>query len=250
MSNFNLPDLGEGLAEAEIVRWHVKTGDHINADDPLLAVETAKAIVEVPSPLAGTIKAIHGNPGDTVATGALLVEFEPDAPAAGTRARASTAGPTGLHQQLDAGTVVGKMPTGDDNFLFDGSLTSGSATNSQRHSTVSADAPSDRVRAVPAARALATRLGLDLTQIQGTGRGQLITVEDVLRMTSAPTGFGSREAAASGSALQSAGAHAPHRNTAGASAAQPTSTEPQQSGERLKGPRRAMAQSMASSRSK
>jgi len=54
---FNLPDLGEGLAEAEIVRWHVNTGDYIKADDPMLAVETAKAIVEVPAPFSGVIKA-------------------------------------------------------------------------------------------------------------------------------------------------------------------------------------------------
>src|SRR5882757_4419567 len=79
MKTFHLPDLGEGLAEAEIVRWHVSTGDHINADDPMLAVETAKAIVEVPSPFSGVIKATYGNPGDTVATGGLLVEFEADA---------------------------------------------------------------------------------------------------------------------------------------------------------------------------
>ena len=109
MNNFNLPDLGEGLAEAEIVRWHVKPGDYINADEPLLAVETAKAIVEVPSPRAGTIKAIHGNPGDTVATGALLVEFEAAA---------------------DAGTVVGAMPTVDVNFLFDGKLNSSTTAQS------------------------------------------------------------------------------------------------------------------------
>jgi len=79
MKIFNLPDLGEGLAEAEIVRWHVNTGDYIKADDPMLAVETAKAIVEVPAPFSGVIKATHGKPGDTVATGALLVEFETDA---------------------------------------------------------------------------------------------------------------------------------------------------------------------------
>ena len=79
MKTFNLPDLGEGLAEAEIVRWHVNVGDHVKVDEPMLAVETAKAIVEVPSPFSGVIKTLHGKPGDTVATGALLVEFEPDA---------------------------------------------------------------------------------------------------------------------------------------------------------------------------
>ena len=93
MKIFNLPDLGEGLAEAEIVRWHVNTGDHVKADDPMLAVETAKAIVEVPSPFTGVIKATHGKPGDTVATGALLVEFEADAPPANTPGPRATTSP-------------------------------------------------------------------------------------------------------------------------------------------------------------
>jgi 2-oxoisovalerate dehydrogenase E2 component (dihydrolipoyl transacylase) len=70
MTTFNLPDLGEGLAEAEIVRWHVKAGDTVKVDQPMVAVETAKAVVEVPSPYSGLIKALHGNPGDVIATGA------------------------------------------------------------------------------------------------------------------------------------------------------------------------------------
>src|SRR5882757_9154399 len=208
MKIFNLPDLGEGLAEAEIVRWHVKTGDHVAADDPMLAVETAKAVVEVPSPFSGVIKAIHGDPGDTVATGALLVEFEPDASAVGAQ----------RHQPADAGTVVGTMPTADENFVY-----------GANNSTVRANAAhSDRVRAIPAARALAKRLSLDITQIQGTGRGQLVTVDDVLRMTPA-TG-----APAASHASQMPGAQRPGSAI--------------QESERLKGPRRAMAQSMASSR--
>ena len=71
MTRFNLPDLGEGLAEAEIVRWHVNVGDTLAADQPMVALETAKAVVEVPSPLAGRVTALHGKPGDTIATGAL-----------------------------------------------------------------------------------------------------------------------------------------------------------------------------------
>src|SRR6202045_4166743 len=93
MKTFNLPDLGEGLAQAEIVRWHVNTGDHIKADDPMLAVETAKAIVEVPAPFSGVIKATHGKPGDTVATGALLVEFEADSTDSDPATRGTTAPP-------------------------------------------------------------------------------------------------------------------------------------------------------------
>src|ERR1700742_2654404 len=76
MTTFNLPDLGEGLAEAEIVRWHVNVGDVVAVDQPMLAVETAKAVVEVPAPFAGTVKLLHGKPGDVIATGAPLVEFE------------------------------------------------------------------------------------------------------------------------------------------------------------------------------
>ena len=86
MTTFNLPDLGEGLAEAEIVRWHVKVGDSVKVDQPMVAVETAKAVVEVPSPYSGVIRALHGGPGDIIATGAALVEF--DLPAAATPARA------------------------------------------------------------------------------------------------------------------------------------------------------------------
>ena len=60
MTTFNLPDLGEGLAEAEIVRWHVNVGDTVKVDQPMVAVETAKAVVEVPCPYSGVIKALHG----------------------------------------------------------------------------------------------------------------------------------------------------------------------------------------------
>src|SRR5580658_349191 len=85
MSTFKLPDLGEGLAEAEILEWHVKPGDHVLVDQPMLSVETAKAVVEVPVPYSGTVTALHGAVGDIVATGAPLIDF-------------------------DSGTVVGSMP--------------------------------------------------------------------------------------------------------------------------------------------
>jgi 2-oxoisovalerate dehydrogenase E2 component (dihydrolipoyl transacylase) len=191
MKIFNLPDLGEGLAEAEIVRWHVNAGDHIKIDDPMLAVETAKAIVEVPSPFSGVIKATHGKPGDMVATGAPLVEFEMDA-------------------AMDSGTVVGRMPTSDADFVEERSYNGGGS------GAVPKDAApqTGHVRAVPAARALAKQLSIDLTQVHGTGRGQLVTVDDVLHA--------------------SQGARAP--------GAAPSDSE------QLRGPRRAMAQSMALAR--
>jgi 2-oxoisovalerate dehydrogenase E2 component (dihydrolipoyl transacylase) len=232
MKTFNLPDLGEGLAEAEIVRWHVNAGDHVKADDPMVAVETAKAIVEVPSPLSGVIKATHGKPGDMVATGALLVEFEAD-PAA------------------DSGTVVGRMPTSDDDFFVEPVVVSTAVNNA-------APQPG-HVRAVPAARALAQRLGIDLTQIPGTGRGQLVTVDDVLHASrGAPTGAGTgilnALAAAESAATATATARAAgtpdnprsifgdRRATDSPVAAGPSDVE------QLRGPRRAMAHSMALAR--
>ena len=75
MKTFTLPDLGEGLQEAEIVTWHVEIGDDVVTDQPLLAVETDKAVVEVPSPATGTVTAIHAQPGDMIAIGGALVDF-------------------------------------------------------------------------------------------------------------------------------------------------------------------------------
>ena len=75
MTTFNLPDLGEGLPEAEIVSWHVAEGDSVKTDDLLVSVETAKAVVEVPSPYTGVIEKLYASAGDIVATGAPLVDF-------------------------------------------------------------------------------------------------------------------------------------------------------------------------------
>jgi 2-oxoisovalerate dehydrogenase E2 component (dihydrolipoyl transacylase) len=222
MKIFKLPDLGEGLAEAEIVRWHVKAGDHVNADDPMLAVETAKAIVEVPSPVSGVIRTLHGNPGDTVATGGLLVEFEPDT---GDTGAPST--PAVAPANRDAGTVVGSMPTDNDDFVFGvdpDSVVSATTTNA------------DRVRAIPAARALAKRLAIDITRVRGTGRGGLVTVDDVLSMT-APGTPQVHNQTTPGS-VSTVGRLTP--------AAQPHDNDVRE--ERLRGPRRAMAQSMTASR--
>ena len=76
MKTFNLPDLGEGLPEAEIVTWHVKEGDAVKVDQPLLSVETAKAVVDVPSPYTGRIAKLHGAEGDVIPTHAPLVDFD------------------------------------------------------------------------------------------------------------------------------------------------------------------------------
>ena len=144
MGTFKLPDLGEGLAEAEILEWHVKPGDHVVVDQPMVSVETAKAVVEVPMPFSGTVTALHGAVGDVLATGSPLVDF-------------------------DSGTVVGSMPgTCDEEFVDSGGVAAPAARDFLRF------------RAVPVARAVAKRLGLDLGAIDGSGSDGLIRLDDVL----------------------------------------------------------------------
>lgn len=92
MNAFHLPDLGEGLPDAEILEWHVHAGDTVAVDQLLVTVETAKAVVEVPSPQAGVITRLCAEPGDLVKTGQVLVEF-------------------GEAERADSGTVVGELRT-------------------------------------------------------------------------------------------------------------------------------------------
>ena len=96
MSIFHLPDLGEGLADATVVRWHVQAGDEIRAEQLLVSVETDKAIVDIPSPQTGRIDALLAREGEVVPTHAALVRF-------------ADAEPT----STDAGSVVGSLPQHD-----------------------------------------------------------------------------------------------------------------------------------------
>src|SRR5690606_28025896 len=117
VTTFNLPDLGEGLQEAEIVEWKVKEGDTVKVDDPLVAVETDKAVVDVPSPYAGTIAKLHWKNGDVVPTHSALVDFLVEG-AAGNVAEGSTdtreKGAENEGKGADSGTEVGKMATSDE----------------------------------------------------------------------------------------------------------------------------------------
>lgn len=149
MRYFKLPDLGEGLPEAEIVEWHVKVGDTVKADEPLVSVETAKAIVEVPAPCAGVIAALFGEAGDIVHTGEPLVEFE--------------------GEDEDSGTVVGELRRSDSGPRQEQFIIGAAPSSRQAH----------HQKATPAVRALAERLGVDIQQISGTGPGGLVTADDV-----------------------------------------------------------------------
>ncbi|WP_349261094.1 dihydrolipoamide acetyltransferase family protein [Povalibacter sp.] len=165
MTTFNLPDLGEGLPEAEIVSWLVHEGDRIELDQPMLSVETAKAVVEVPSPYAGKIVRLHAKPGDTVQTGKPLVDFEIATALAGQSPAASQPSAGGSAAE---GMVVGHMAASDREFVDTAII-----RRTQRST-------GGRVRAAPAVRMLAKRLRVDLAACRPTGRHGLISVDDVL----------------------------------------------------------------------
>jgi pyruvate dehydrogenase E2 component (dihydrolipoamide acetyltransferase) len=205
MSIFRLPDLGEGLAEAEIVEWHVRVGDHVRVDQPMVSVETAKAVVEVPAPFSGIVTALRGAPGDIVPTGAPLIEF-------------------------DSGTVVGSMPAASGEEFVDLGLVGGARIHN-----------SQRARAVPAARALAKSLGVDLETVQGGGRAGLITLDDILQHANLSAAANGASATNGRSAANGEAASPAARAIAAAGPAGGT-VEP------LRGVRRAMAQSMSQSR--
>jgi pyruvate dehydrogenase E2 component (dihydrolipoamide acetyltransferase) len=150
MSVFVLPDLGEGLQEAELVAWHVGEGDHVVADQPLVSVETEKAVVEVPSPQDGKVARLCVQSGERVKVGAPLVEFEE--------------GP-----RTDTGTIVGELAA------------------APAQPAPPAAPPTPAVRAAPAVRALAQRLGVGLAQVTASGPGGAVTSADVERAARART---------------------------------------------------------------
>jgi len=150
MKIFRLPDLGEGLQEAEIVEWHRKPGEEVTVDQPLVAVETAKAVIEIPSPQSGRIKRLFGEPGDIIRIGAPLASFEGEADASD-----------------DSGTVVGAVETG-------------ARVLKEAPAAVGRGAVS--IRATPAVRALASRLQVDLAIVTPSGPDGVITAGDVQRV--------------------------------------------------------------------
>lgn len=148
MKIFYLPDLGEGLPEAEIREWLVKEGDEVTVDQPMVVMETAKALVEVPAPRSGCIHKRHGVVGDVISTGAPLVEFVNG-------------------QTHESSTVAGKLETAH----YSIEESPAGIKPVVPHATT--------VKALPAVRALAKRLNIDLTQVVPTGANQQITQSDV-----------------------------------------------------------------------
>ncbi len=172
MTIFKLPDLGEGLPDAEIVEWHVKVGDQVEQDQKLVSMETAKAVVEIPSPFSGRIVKLYGNKGDIIKTASPLIEFEKKG------AELEKVSENHTSEKSDAATVAGKLEVG--NIVIKESE-SGLFTNQSANQSNSSVKPTVSVKATPAVRALATQLNVDINQVKSTGHNNIITSQDVER---------------------------------------------------------------------
>lgn len=169
-SYFILPDLGEGVAEAELIKWRVAAGDTVEEHQTLAEMETDKALVEVPSPWSGTISELHGNVGDIILVGNKLVSYgqavastpepilAPD-PVADADAQATSE---------DAGTVVGNV-----------SETLSVPAGFQRSPVTTTTIAASKALATPAVRRIARDLEVDINCVPATGRGGRVTASDV-----------------------------------------------------------------------
>lgn len=177
---FKLPDLGEGIHEGEIVEVLVSSGDRIKEGDPLLEVETDKAVTAIPSPFTGTIEDVKVKAGDTVQVGDVLVVFE-DADAGDAPAAEEKAPPAGAPAQKSQKTAPGVISDGDalESLREDASGKALSLVKPASTSKGRRDKPP--VPASPATRRLARELGVDLYAVEPTGPAGLVTAEDVRR---------------------------------------------------------------------
>uniref|UniRef100_UPI0025C48F39 biotin/lipoyl-containing protein n=1 Tax=Halovivax sp. TaxID=1935978 RepID=UPI0025C48F39 len=156
---FKLPDVGEGVAEGELVSWLVEPGDAVSEDQPVAEVETDKALVEVPSPVNGTVKELHWAEGEMVPVGDLFITYNVEGEDPGpadqeTRSEADTAG--------EAGAVDAPESAGD------GSAAEAGDAGATGAETGEVETPEGRVFAPPSVRRLARELGVDIAQVDGS----------------------------------------------------------------------------------
>ncbi|MCX4097327.1 dihydrolipoamide acetyltransferase family protein [Nocardia sp. alder85J] len=176
IQEFRLPDLGEGLADAELISWTVAVGDTVTLNQTIAEVETAKAQVALPSPFAGTVVELLARPGDTVAVGAPLIRVAADGPAGAAAApRSAESGGAAPDSGGRRAVLVGYGPEEETVSRRVRPVVSGSD---------GAELPAypefaSRQAATPAARKLARELDIDLAFVTGSGPGGAVTVEDV-----------------------------------------------------------------------
>lgn len=161
---FKLPDIGEGIAEGEIVKWHVKVGDHVDEDDTLLEVQNDKSVEEIPSPVTGTVTNILVAEGETATVGQTLIEL--DAPGHNAPAAASATAPA---------TPAAHAPA-----------TQAAPAPAAPAAPVAAVDPNREILAMPSVRQYARQQGVDLSQVPGTGNRGRILKADIDAFKAAP----------------------------------------------------------------
>lgn len=241
---FFLPDLGEGLPEAEIVSWHVSEGDVVKVDQTMVSVETAKAVVEVPSPHNGVIAKLYAGEGDVVKTHAALVDFSVEGATSTTPIETNASNNEDNDDDGDSGTVVGKMQSSDkvlvENVRIGSKRRRNRKNKKSENITASTSSPSlstqGKFKALPSVRLAAKEQGIDLSHVPATGKFGQVTKDD-LRAFASSANQVMAPANSSASMLPAAGL-----------LQRPTSDTNFGVAERLRGPRRAMNHSMSVSR--
>jgi pyruvate dehydrogenase E2 component (dihydrolipoamide acetyltransferase) len=150
---FELPDVGEGVAEDEVVAWHVAVGDHVEEDEVLADVETDKAVVDLPSPVAGTVRELHAEEGEVVPVGDVVVTIDVDGE---------------VPDDVDAGGEAAESAEGKDD-----------SDGDEETDTTAASAAGGRIFAPPNVRRLAREMGVDIATVAGSGPGGRVTEQDV-----------------------------------------------------------------------
>jgi pyruvate dehydrogenase E2 component (dihydrolipoamide acetyltransferase) len=212
MFEFRLPDIGEGVVEGEVVKWHVKQGDTVSEDQPMVEVMTDKATVEIPSPKAGVIKEIRALEGKLCAVGAVMVVIE------------------------ESGSSAAKLPPTakeERQFLDKTAKSEPASVSAQTSNVISMQrATGGKVLATPATRKLARDLGVDLALVRATGPNGRVTIDDL-------------RAAGNGGGACGASAHAA---TARAYAPMPTHADATDERVPFRGVRKKIAENMHRSR--
>lgn len=186
-AEFRLPDLGEGLTEAEVVQWLVAPGDVVALNQTLAEVETAKAIVELPSPHAGVVTALHAAAGETVAVGAPLIEFDVEGADDASSAASDGGGAEEKAQPNLVGYGAAPSASGRPARRARRAVGGRAATDTavleaaphDASPTVSVEVVAERPRSTPPVRAYAKRLGIDLVLVAATVGDRVITRGDV-----------------------------------------------------------------------
>ncbi len=159
MLEFKLPDVAEGIHEAEILRWMVKPGEQVKLDQPMVEIQTDKSVAEIGAPVSGKVLEILVQPGTIARVGQVLVTLEPQGTAASPKAASVSSGTKARAGGVPEEGLGGRRPVGAV------STASGTAKR--------------RALAAPAARKMAFEMGIDIDQVTGTGPGGRVTMEDV-----------------------------------------------------------------------